>query len=66
MSVELDLIAAAGAVNNACAFVGATVLENVGAHLAHAVRGGAAEGCDEDMALLILGGVIKLVPNPNS
>ena len=52
--------------NNACVFVGATVLENVGAHLANAVGGCAAEGCDEDMALLILGGVIKFVPNPNS
>ena len=66
MSVELDIIAAVGAVNNACVFVGATVLENVGAHLANAVGGCAAEGCDEDMALLILGGVIKFVPNPNS
>ena len=63
----LDIIAAVGAVNDAGVFVaGAAVLENVGAYLAHAVGSGAAERGNEDVALLVLGGVIKFVPNPNS
>ena len=64
---ELDIIAAAGAVHDAGVFVeGAAVLEHVGTHLAHAVGSGAAERSDEDVALLVLGGVIKFVPNSNS
>ena len=48
----LDIIAAVDAVNDAGVFVeGAAVLENVGAHLAHAVGSGAAERGNEDVAL---------------
>ena len=45
---------------------GAAVLDHVGAHLANAVGSTAAERGDEDVALLVTGGVIKFVPNPNS
>ena len=47
-----DIIAAVDTVNDAGVFVeGAAVLENVGAHLAHAVGSGATERGNVDVAL---------------
>ena len=53
--LELDVGAALGTVHDAGVVgEGAAVLEHIIAHLAHTVRGDAAESGNEDVALLVL------------
>ena len=60
LDLGVDVLAARGTVLGVGALgEGAAVLEHVGAHLAHPVRGGTAERSDDNVAALVIGGIFE-------